>query len=83
VISSSAFAASKQCNDFLRLLVERALAGEVERLGERTVGAEVFGRPADYERSNDAPSVCERRKFARGLHSITERPSKTRRCISN
>jgi Tol biopolymer transport system component len=54
VTSSSAFADSKQCKDFLRLVVERALAGDLESLGERTVGAEVFGRPADYETSNDA-----------------------------
>lgn len=54
VISSSAFADSKQCKDFLRLVVERALAGDLESLGERTVGAEVFGRPADYETPNDA-----------------------------
>jgi eukaryotic-like serine/threonine-protein kinase len=54
VISSSAFADSKQCKDFLRLVVERALAGDVEPLGERTVGAEALGRPADYETSNDA-----------------------------
>jgi Tol biopolymer transport system component len=54
VISSSAFADSKQCKDFLRLVVERALAGDLESLGERTVGAEVFGRPVDYETSNDA-----------------------------
>ena len=54
VISSSAFADSEQCKDFLRLGVERALAGELESLGGHTVGAEVFGRPADYETSNDA-----------------------------
>src|SRR5512140_1634036 len=54
VISSSAFADSEQCKDFLRLVVERALAGELESLGGHTVGAEVFGRPADYETSNDA-----------------------------
>jgi eukaryotic-like serine/threonine-protein kinase len=54
VISSSAFADSEQCKDFLRLVVERALAGELESLGGERVGAEVFGRPADYETSNDA-----------------------------
>jgi len=53
VISSGAFADSKQCKDFLLLVVERALAGDLESLGERTVGAEVFGR-ADNETSNDA-----------------------------
>ena len=54
VISSDGFAGSKQCQDFLRLLVERALAGEVETLSERMVGVELFGRPADYDISNDS-----------------------------
>ena len=54
LISSDAFAGSKQCQDFLRLVVERALAGEVGTLSERMVGVELFGRPADYDTSNDA-----------------------------
>ena len=53
VISSDAFAGSKQCQDFLRLVVERALAGEVDTLSERMIGVELFGRPADYDTSND------------------------------
>src|ERR1700745_1866407 len=54
VISSDAFAGSKQCQDFLRLLVERALWGELDTLSERTIGVEMFGRPADYDTSKDA-----------------------------
>ena len=54
VISSDAFAGSRQCQDFLRLVVERAVADEVETLSERMVGVELFGRPADYDTSNDA-----------------------------
>jgi Tol biopolymer transport system component len=54
VISSNAFADSKQCRDFLRFVVERSLSGDLESLRERTVGAEVFGRVAEYETSNDA-----------------------------
>ncbi len=53
VISSDAFAGSKQCQDFLRLVVERALAGEVDTLSERMIGVELFGRPADFDTSND------------------------------
>jgi len=53
VISSYAFAGSKQCQDFLRLVVERALAGEVDTLSERMIGVELFGRPADFDISND------------------------------
>ena len=54
VISSDAFAASQQCQDLLRLLVERALSGQAGALSERTIGVEMFGRPADYDTSNDA-----------------------------
>src|ERR1700758_4136434 len=53
VISSDAFAGSKQCQDFLRLVVERALEGEVDTLSERMIGVELFGRPADFDTSND------------------------------
>src|ERR1700723_2502747 len=54
VISSAAFAASKRCQDFLRVVVEHALAGRFDSLKERMIGAEMFGRPVDYDTSNDA-----------------------------
>jgi Tol biopolymer transport system component len=54
VISSDAFAGSKRCQDFLRLVVKHALAGELDALRERMIGVEMFGRPADYDTSNDA-----------------------------
>ena len=53
LISSEAFAGSKQCQDFLRLVVERSVEGEVKALSERMIGVELFGRPADYDTSND------------------------------
>jgi Tol biopolymer transport system component len=34
--------------------VEHALAGELDALRERMIGVEMFGRPADYDTSNDA-----------------------------
>lgn len=54
VISSDAFSASKRCQDFLRLVVEHTLAGDLDSLRERMIGAEMFGRPVDYDTSNDA-----------------------------
>jgi hypothetical protein len=54
VLSSDAFAGSKRCQDFLRLIVGHALAGELDDLRERMIGAEMFGRPVDYDTSNDA-----------------------------
>jgi Tol biopolymer transport system component len=54
VVSSDVFAASKRCQDFLRLIVKHALAGELDCLRERMIGAEMFGRPVDYDTSNDA-----------------------------
>ncbi len=54
VVSSDAFSGSKRCQDFLRLIVGHALAGELDCLRERMIGAEMFGRPVDYDTSNDA-----------------------------
>jgi len=54
VISSDVFAPSKRCQDFLRLVVEHALAGDLDSLSERMIGAEMFRRPVDYDTSNDA-----------------------------
>lgn len=54
VISSDAFAPSKRCQDFLRLVVEHVLAGDLDSLRERMIGAEMFRRPVDYDTSNDA-----------------------------
>jgi Tol biopolymer transport system component len=54
VISSTALAGSKRCQDFLRLVVERTLAGDTDSLRERQIGVEMFGRPPDYDTSNDA-----------------------------
>jgi eukaryotic-like serine/threonine-protein kinase len=54
VISSNAFVSSKRCQDFLRLIVEHTLAGDIDSLRERMIGVEMFGRPVDYDTSNDA-----------------------------
>ena len=54
VLESRAFAGSKRAQDFLTLLVDHALAGQFDRLRERMIGAEMFGRPIDYDTANDS-----------------------------
>ena len=54
VLASKAFVGSKRSQDFLRLILEHALAGRTDSLRERMIGAEMFGRPIDYDTANDA-----------------------------
>ncbi|HKF46654.1 MAG TPA: hypothetical protein VKB38_04800 [Terracidiphilus sp.] len=54
IVASRAFSGSRRSQDFLRLIVEHALDGEVESLKERMIGAEMFGRPVTYDTGNDS-----------------------------
>jgi hypothetical protein len=54
MFSSSAFASSKRCQDFLRYVVEQSLDGGAESIKERTIAADVFGRGGTYEPSEDS-----------------------------
>lgn len=54
VLASHEFRSSKRSQDFLRYVVEHALAGDTDVLKERTIGIEVFGRPTSYDPSDDA-----------------------------
>jgi TolB-like protein/Tfp pilus assembly protein PilF len=54
VKASHAFAGSKRTQDFLQLIVEHALDGDVDNLRERMIGVEMFGRPVDYDTGNDS-----------------------------
>jgi TolB-like protein/Tfp pilus assembly protein PilF len=52
--ASHAFVGSKRAQDFLLLIVGHALEGEIESLRERMIGAEMFGRPIDYDTGSDS-----------------------------
>ena len=52
VLSSVPFRGSRQCQTLIKYLVEHSL-GDDQILKERTVGIEVFGRPADYNTAED------------------------------
>jgi hypothetical protein len=51
VLASHAFKKSEQCQRFLRYVVEHR--AEPERLRERSIGIEVFGRKPDYDTAED------------------------------
>ncbi|QOY89133.1 hypothetical protein [Paludibaculum fermentans] len=54
VLESSEFAGSERGRTLLVYLVENALSGGLERLKERTIGIEIFGRDASYDTGQDA-----------------------------
>jgi len=54
ILSSPAFGASSRAKQFLSFVVLRTLEGKQEEIKERTIGAEVFGRTADFETSGDS-----------------------------
>jgi hypothetical protein len=54
VLASHEFRSSKRSQEFLRYVIENTLSGHGDLLKERTIGIDVFGRPADYDPSDDA-----------------------------
>ena len=54
VLSSEAFKGGKRAQEFLQMVVEHALAGRLDSLRERMLGAEMFGRAIDYDTGNDS-----------------------------
>jgi hypothetical protein len=54
VLASHEFRSSKRCQDFLQYVVDHTLRGRADTLKERTIGMEVFARPASYDPSEDA-----------------------------
>lgn len=53
IVASAPFRNSRRYPALLRYVVEETLANNSENLKERTIGIEVFGRPADYDTNSD------------------------------
>ena len=53
IVVSPAFRTSKRNCNLLRHIVDCALSGNFTDLKERRIGADVFGRPADYDTNSD------------------------------
>src|SRR6202453_2154550 len=75
---SKAFAGSKRAQDFLQLIVEHALAGRLDSLRERMIGAEMSGLRINYDTANDAvvrvKATEVRRKLAQYYQESTKPP---------
>jgi hypothetical protein len=54
IVESPAFKGSRRTQQLLDYIVENGLFGRADRLKERTIGVEVFGRPADYVTGEDS-----------------------------
>jgi hypothetical protein len=81
VLASPEFRSSRRCQDFLKFVVERTLAGQPEVLKERTIGIEVFGRPTSYDTSADGIvriNASEVRKRLAVYYAPPERQSEMR-----
>jgi hypothetical protein len=53
LLASPYFSHSKRFPNFLRFVVQHALAGQGDLLKERTLGIEIFGRSPDYDTATD------------------------------
>jgi hypothetical protein len=53
LLASPFFSHSRRFPNFLRFVVEQTLAGDIEKIKERTLGIEIFGRDADYDTATD------------------------------
>lgn len=53
ILASALFRGSRRCQNLLRRIVGETLSGHIDSLKERSLGMEVFGRPADYDTGQD------------------------------
>src|ERR1017187_7138935 len=53
VLASHQFRGSRRCQLLLRQSTHQTVIGDIRTLKERTLGVEVFGRPSDYDTSQD------------------------------
>ena len=77
VLNSDAFKGGKRAQEFLALVVEHALEGRWENLKERMLGAEMFGRPVDYDTANDAVVRVKASEVRRRLTQYYREPDQT------
>lgn len=54
VMEGDAFKGSHRSAQFLKYVVEQAIAGRFDSLKERVIGVELFGRPPSYDTGDDA-----------------------------
>ena len=67
ILESKSFRSSPRLQRFLRVAVERTLAGETDQLKEYAVGRDVFDRNVDYDPRMDSIVRVEARRLRRKL----------------
>ncbi|MBM3762067.1 MAG: hypothetical protein FJW36_17695 [Acidobacteria bacterium] len=75
LMESSAFKGSRRCQQFLQYVVDKALAGQLEDLKERSLGVALFGRSPSYDTGDDAivrVTASDVRKRLQQYYSGTE-----------
>jgi len=79
VVSSPPFSNSKRYPALLQYIVESTLAGKAEQLKERTIGVEVFERPATYDTNTDTvvryTAGEVRKRLSLYYHELDRRPA--------
>ncbi len=86
LLASPLFARSKGCSNLLAHIVSRTLDGDAERLKERTLGVEVFGRAPDYDTASDhvvRSTASEVRKRLAQYYTEPGRSGETRIDVPN
>jgi len=67
ILESALFRSSKRGSQFLRFVVQYRLQNHPEPLKERTIGAALFNRPADYSTGDDSVVRAQAREVRRRL----------------
>ncbi len=71
---SGGFKNADRMSRFLRFVVEKSLAGEVDSIKEYTLGTEVFDRPAAFDPRTDTIVRVEARRLRKKLQEYYEGP---------
>lgn len=81
ILESPAFRGSKRSQAFLRYVVQMAVEGHADALKERTIAAEVFGRPQDVDLAEDTIVRVGAREVRRRLAQYYVSPEAARDTI--
>lgn len=77
ILASQGFRRSVRLQRFLRITVERALAGDAEQMKEYTLGRDVFDRGADYDPRLDSIVRVEAQRLRRKLREYYQSQGRT------
>lgn len=80
IVESQEFSGSERGRTLLTYLVENALNGGLERLKERTIGVEIFGRDPAYDTGQDAIVRVSANSIRKRLASYYARTIDTGEC---